>query len=207
MPASRRFRNTCHAAIDPVLWDGMSADARYQAQKDLQQISPQSFLRALLWWGALSPPLLFMALPPVQRFVESFTAPEHRVTFAGQVDPRQYLNTSEPKVGQMIAGYAVSSDYGYRIHPVTGQPHTHRGADIATPTGTPLYAPAVKNDTVTVHCWQDAHGGGNVAEISSQSIKGYRFKALHLSECTDGTYQAGEVFAKTGATGLGTGRI
>jgi hypothetical protein len=206
MHATGKLSNTCPAGIDPKLWEGMSADARYQAQREGQAAVLRSrFLYQMTLSVLIAPPLLFMALPPVQSLIEGFIAPEHYVRFDGFVDPQTQLNETVPVIGDTIAGFAVTDDYGDRIHPVTGLPDKHRGVDIATPTGTPLYAPAVKDETVTVQCWQDTNGGGTVAEISSQSIRRYRFKALHLSECNSGTYHAGAVFAKTGATGLGTG--
>ena len=60
---------------------------------------------------------------------------------------------------------------------------------------------SVGTDKVTVRCWEDALGGGTVAEISSESIPEYRFKALHLAFCQDGIHRAGEQFAATGESG------
>ncbi len=35
---------------------------------------------------------------------------------------------------------AVSSEYGYRIHPISGLPNLHSGIDMAKPAGTPIYS-------------------------------------------------------------------
>ena len=36
--------------------------------------------------------------------------------------------------------YRLSSLFGYRIHPITGEAHSHTGIDVAASTGTPIYA-------------------------------------------------------------------
>lgn len=198
----KAFSTTCPRHISPELWAGMSADAQYQAQQDARAAAQRI---GWLQWALLAPPLLFMALPPVQTLVNQYLPPSHYVRLNGTVDPRQYLDESVPGVGDVISGYEVTSAFGPRVHPITFELSNHKGIDLATPTGTPLYAPAVDAEQVTVRCWFDAAGGGNVAEISSESIPAYRFKALHLATCIDGQFTAGEVFATTGATGMGTG--
>ncbi len=60
-----------------------------------------------------------------------------------------------------MPGY-LSSDYGYRTHPVTGKPSTfHSGVDIPVCTGTRLNALA--NGTVIACGWEN--GGGNYVSI------------------------------------------
>src|SRR4029078_2509934 len=36
----------------------------------------------------------------------------------------------------------ITSNYGKRISPFTGEPTLHMGLDVAAPVGTPIYAPA-----------------------------------------------------------------
>ena len=50
----------------------------------------------------------------------------------------------------------LSSGFGYRISPFTGQPKLHAGLDIANRVGTPIIAPA--RGTVTFAGWQGAYG-------------------------------------------------
>ncbi len=194
--------NTCPRSIAPELWEGMSADARYQAQKDTRSAAQRI---SALHWALLAPPLLFMALPPVQGFVEKHLPPSHYVKLNGTADPRKYLDKAALKVGDEVSGFQVTSPFGVRIHPITFEQKQHDGVDVGTPTGTPLYAPAVGADKVTVQCWEDAGGGGTVANVSSKSIPEYRFKALHLATCKEGEFSAGKEFATTGNTGGSTG--
>ncbi|MEM6434511.1 MAG: M23 family metallopeptidase [Cyanobacteria bacterium P01_D01_bin.115] len=100
--------------------------------------------------------------------------------------------------GDTIAGYPVTSGFGPRPSPCHGCSSDHGGVDLGTPTGTPLHA-AVK---AKVTCFWDDGGGGLVADIW-YGPENYR--ALHLDKCDQGTYAPGEVFAKTGNTGNGTG--
>jgi len=202
MQSTNRLTNICPSGIDQDLWDGMSADVRYQAQKEART---QSQRIGWLRWALLAPPLLFVALPPVQDFVHQQAPPAHYVKIEGVVDSRKYLDKSIPVAGDTVKSFPVTSSFGPRVHPVHGVLTQHNGVDLGTPIGTPLYAPAVGKDKVTVRCWEDSAGGGTVAEISSASIPEYRFKALHLSECSDGDFTAGKVFAKSGNTGVGTG--
>ncbi|MHA6481236.1 murein hydrolase activator EnvC family protein [Paenibacillus sp. strain BS8-2] len=45
------------------------------------------------------------------------------------------------KLGMPIdQGYRVTSNFGTRVHPITGKKHTHTGIDFGAPSGTPIYA-------------------------------------------------------------------
>lgn len=184
------------------LWDEMSADARYQAHKDATK---KWWQVSILYACAIAPALAFVLVPPVQDLVNKHLPPSHYVKLKGRADPRKFLDESTPKVGETVQGFKITSEYGPRVHPITMEYSQHRGVDVGTPTGTPLYAPAVGTDKVKVQCWEDAKGGGLVAEIGSASITEYRFKALHLDTCKDGSYESGEQFATTGNSGDSTG--
>lgn len=110
------------------------------------------------------------------------------------------LNETPIERGMTIAGFTVTSGFGPRSAPCAGCSSNHRGVDLNTPTGTPLKAflPGTK-----VTCWWDGGGGGG--QVASIWIGPEFYQALHLSSCRNGTYGPGEVFARTGATGRGTG--
>ena len=68
----------------------------------------------------------------------------------------------------------VSSYYGYRIHPVTGQEQFHRGVDIGVPTGTAVYA--AMDGTVTAAAYDSYYGNYVVIEDGA----GYCTKYAHM---------------------------
>lgn len=107
--------------------------------------------------------------------------------------------------GQRFLGYKVTSGFGKRKSPCPGCSTFHRGTDLATPKGTALRVPAPRDQTATIRCWRDGKGGGLVADIKSDAFPGYTFQALHLLRCSSGQKRGGEVFARTGDSGLGTG--
>lgn len=99
---------------------------------------------------------------------------------------------------------AVSSEYGYRTHPITGAIQSmHSGIDIAKPAGTPIYS--VLDGVVTTVRWGTTgygyyvmvdHGGG-FATLYAHCSK------LLVSQGQ--TVSAGQVIAQVGTTGSSTG--
>ncbi len=113
------------------------------------------------------------------------------------------------KTGDTVAGYEVTDHMRIRpVHPVTGAVNVpHNGVDVATPSGTPVYAVGVAGDQVSVDCWWDVDGGGWVADQTTESFPQLVFQSLHLleNECRSGTFKSGDVIALTGNSGLGSG--
>lgn len=105
---------------------------------------------------------------------------------------------SNISVGDPIGTFRVTSSYGPRKISCSGCSTYHAGIDVNTPTGVPLITPSA----VEVSCKTDRNGGGIVAEFWYDGMK-HQF--LHLSDCFPGTRPLGDVFALTGATGVGTG--
>lgn len=96
----------------------------------------------------------------------------------------------------------VSSYYGYRINPVTGQEQLHRGVDIAVPTGTTVYA--AMDGTVTTATYDSYYGNYVVIEDE----KGYCTKYAHMDTLNVRAGQSvthGNVIGTTGNTGSSTG--
>ena len=96
----------------------------------------------------------------------------------------------------------ISSYYGYRKNPVTGDNQFHRGIDIAVPEGTEVYA--AQDGIVTTAEYNDEYGNYIVIEDSN----GFVTKYAHLQSInvTAGqTVKHGAVIGKTGNTGSSTG--
>ena len=96
----------------------------------------------------------------------------------------------------------VSSYYGYRINPVTGQEQFHRGVDIAVPTGTTVLA--AMDGTVTTATYDASYGNYVVIEDSN----GYCTKYAHmdtLNVSAGQTVTHGTTIGTTGNTGSSTG--
>ena len=95
----------------------------------------------------------------------------------------------------------ISSYYGYRKNPMTGEEQFHRGVDISVPTGTRVYA---THDGVVVEAAYDSHYGNYVV----MELDGYVTKYAHmdsLSVQAGQSIEKGTVIGTTGNTGSSTG--
>ena len=98
-------------------------------------------------------------------------------------------------------GY-VSSGFGWRIHPVTGEELFHEGIDIAADEGSRVYAAGA--GTVTFRGWDGGYGRLIVVEHAG----GLETRYGHLSgyEVVQGQYvSAGQVIGYVGQSGTTTG--
>ena len=98
-------------------------------------------------------------------------------------------------------GY-VSSPYGYRIHPISGEEDLHRGVDIAVAEGTPIQA---VQDGRVVSAGNDGDYGLCVV---IEDEKGYQSRYAHCSSISVTAGQEvkrGDVIAAVGNTGNSTG--
>lgn len=96
----------------------------------------------------------------------------------------------------------ISSNYGYRIHPITGVKTFHDGVDIAIPTGTALYS-AVEGTVVDSHYSDSA---GNMIIIENDS--GWRITFMHMDSravSVGDTIKQGQYVGTSGNTGNSTG--
>lgn len=96
----------------------------------------------------------------------------------------------------------ITSKYGYRVHPISGEKKLHNGVDIAVPVGTAVQ-PSVGG--VVLSTWTDS-GSGNAMKVKLNN--GYTLGFAHLSSFvrkTGDRFGAGDVVAKTGNTGNSTG--
>lgn len=102
--------------------------------------------------------------------------------------------TVQPVVGR------VSSPYGQRTHPVTGQKSSfHGGTDIAVPVRTPVRAPW--DGVVKSYYLDQTYGGGQTMIVKHDN--GYQTGYCHLSGKPDGIevgsqVQAGDIICYSG---------
>jgi hypothetical protein len=111
---------------------------------------------------------------------------------------RQYVGNP---LGFGWLGY-VTSGYGWRVHPISGEKNIHRGVDIGIPTGTEIHA----GHDGTVSFGYDAGGYGNYVTLTGTD--GLVSKYAHLDSvlaANGQTVKKGDVIALSGNTGNSTG--
>ena len=104
-----------------------------------------------------------------------------------------------------VAG-TITSQFGHRVDPITGEVSSHTGTDIACAEGTPILAAA--DGTVTVANGLDSWGGSYGYYIQIDHGGGLETLYTHCSSIcvTNGQQvQAGEVIGYVGHTGRATG--
>lgn len=107
-----------------------------------------------------------------------------------------------PQAGLMPVDGVVSSDFGWRTHPISGKRRFHEGMDIAAPTGTEVRA--VQSGTVR---FAGTKGGyGNVVELEHGDGTVTRYAhASRLHVRRGDKIEVGESIADVGQTGHATG--
>ena len=99
----------------------------------------------------------------------------------------------------------LSSPYGYRIHPISGQWKFHSGVDLAGPQGTPIVAS--RDGTVTTA--KTGYNGGNGCYVVINHGDGFSTSYLHMLENLQVSkgqkVKAGQVIGYMGSTGASTG--
>jgi len=115
--------------------------------------------------------------------------------FDGQSTRRYYL-------GSPLAFTRVSSGYGMRFHPVTGQHKAHLGVDYAAPTGTPVRT--VGDGVVSFAGVQ--RGYGNVVEVQHRNQQSTLYAHLSRIDVRKGQKVGqGDRIGAVGSTGVSTG--
>lgn len=102
--------------------------------------------------------------------------------------------------------FTITSPFGYRKDPFTGEVTYHSGTDIAAPVGTPILAAA--DGTVAIANGTDPWGGSYGYYIKLDHGEGIETLYAHCSAITVTTgqrVQQGEVIGYVGSTGNSTG--
>ncbi len=97
----------------------------------------------------------------------------------------------------------VTSEFGNRIDPITGQRRGHTGMDLAVPTGTPIRAALL--GTVTVSKYNAGGYGYYVMIDHGNGLVTLYGHCSQLLARVGQTVQAGDIIALSGSTGRSTG--
>jgi len=112
-----------------------------------------------------------------------------------------FKNKSTSLFYPVSSDFIISSPFGMRVHPVTGEYKMHNGIDFACPVGTPVYS--VESGVVIVAAYDST--AGNYLKIEHENLVS---KYLHLKDIlvTEGeTVSRGQLIAYSGDTGAVTG--
>ncbi len=121
-------------------------------------------------------------------------------------DTTAFTTAPELYIPMITGTYALSSPYGYRIHPTLGTLKLHAGQDMSAAAGTPIYAAAA--GTVVTAGMIDGTGTVTI----EHTIDGQTWYTSYLHMYEDGIYvkqgdvvAAGQLIASVGSSGRSTG--
>lgn len=105
--------------------------------------------------------------------------------------------------------YRLTSQYGYRIHPIFGSYAEHTGLDFAASAGTPIHAIA---DGEVTHAGEGRDGRSGQLVIIQHEVNGQSVWSWYVHMYPDGVYvdvgqrvNAGDVIGAVGSYGNSTG--
>ena len=101
-----------------------------------------------------------------------------------------------------LSDYEISSGFGYRIGPISGQPGIHTGLDMAAGYGEKIKAAA--DGVVVDAAWDDSYGNYIKIQHDNNTVTIYAHCSSLVAEKGDNV-KAGETIAKVGSTGDSTG--
>lgn len=101
-----------------------------------------------------------------------------------------------------LESYTVTSAYGFRDHPITGEPDFHGGLDLAAPAGTPVLA--VLDGVVLQTGTSDSYGNYVRVLHPEGLVSSYNHLAAYEVEPGQ-TLQKGQQLGQVGSTGVSTG--
>lgn len=116
-------------------------------------------------------------------------------------------NTTTSEDGTVLplkaGSYTLSSPYGWRASPTTGESELHGGQDMAAPAGTPIRA--AQAGKVTVAEWCDTCGFGYYVVVKTGDTEIYYAHQSKMHVTAGRKVDAGDVIGEVGSTGNSTG--
>lgn len=173
-----------HTVIDPITGEETEEEYEYEEEEEYEV----SILRVVL------------TVKPLETIAAGKMDTEQKEIFAMYGETGGLLQEFASPLNLYWYHY-VSSYYGYRKNPNTGNEELHRGVDIAVPTGTTVYA--AHDGTVTAAAYDSYYGNYVVIEKD-----GYTTKYAHMERLSVSAGQSvtkGTVIGTTGSTGSSTG--
>jgi murein DD-endopeptidase len=143
--------------------------------------------------------------PAAKTILDALTTP---ATTGGNGQPKASIPESSRVAFPLPEGtWVLTSPFGYRTHPITGERSLHEGTDYAAPDGTPIYAAA--DGIVSVAEYSEAWGGHMVIDhtvdgrpVSTGYIHMWK-TGIHVSVGQKVT--AGQRIGDVGSSGRSTG--
>ena len=157
-------------------------------------------LNTTVEWG-----LKFLGLP-------SFDTPSLESNF--KIDSKDKNFNDTFKLGDKVLEWEITSTFGKREAPCPSCSSDHKGVDISTPVGTPVYGIGKANSSsafmdgyVDVDCPFNPLNPpeGIAGYVTSPLLPEYEIVLFHLNECYSGRHPVGAMIAKSGNTGASTG--
>jgi murein DD-endopeptidase MepM/ murein hydrolase activator NlpD len=149
------------------------------------------------------------AIPTVSRPKAPSVAPLPLVQPAPIVSIASSGNTVVPNYGgnssfifPLATPAPMTSPYGWRVHPITGNRRFHAGQDLGAPSGTPIVA--VADGRVVLANWHGGYGKAVVIEHNGrlQTLYGHMAE-IFVQEGQE--IKQGTVIGQVGSTGASTG--
>jgi len=99
--------------------------------------------------------------------------------------------------------FKITSHFGMRTHPISGQRKMHKGLDLAAPRGTPIRA--VGPGKVILSQWVSGYGWMIAVKHPDGTISRYAHMNSRSPLRVGATVSAGQVIGLVGSTGNSTG--
>lgn len=114
------------------------------------------------------------------------------------------LSLASEILGRPMSLSRVTSRFGERLHPITGQRKQHRGVDYGAPEGTPVFA---VGDGVVTTLAADASAGNHLKLDHASDFQSWYLHLHHFAAglAKGSQVKQGEVIGYVGTTGASTG--
>ncbi len=149
-----------------------------------------------------------MVVPQLSEWVESQRLVKSLQTLVGSLPNTTAISNSDSSGAlysriafPTIANAPVTSEFGWRLHPITGERKFHSGIDFGASFGTPIYAV----EAGTVDFAGEKGGYGNTVVIKHTKLSTLYGHARALYVAVGERVTRGQVIAAVGSTGMSTG--